>query len=367
MELNGTLHEYLLADVFQLLAQQKATGRLEVRDGERVGFMVLNEGMIVFAQEDADNVQSKIGTLLKQLRRVPEKDLQKLLSLHTNSPARFIKELVTREAATEQEMSMAVRATVEDIACSLFSWSRGTYRFDSLNTVRQYVVPGIVLPADSVVMEAMRRDDEAKRLFGQLADDAILVPTSREHGLGAFPRSLSELFHSPDSFILSFVDGLTSVGTITKESGLSEYRACEALVRLWQSNLVAPLPARLSESIKAAMNMKEGRRREGMGTLALAVSGSLLAVIVIVFAGLFVFQGVLMRNKAAQSSKVRTEVELTEAKQKVEAAKLQYHAEHGRRPAQMAELVDAGYLTLQDIAPLAQPRSDAKRPEKTGQ
>ncbi len=364
MELNGTLHEYLLADVFQLLAQQKATGKLEVRDGDRIGFMVLNEGMIVFAQDGADNVQTKIGTLLKQLRRVPERDLQKLLSLHTNNPTRFIKELVTREAATEQEMTMAVRATVEDIACSLFSWNRGTYRFDSLNTVRQYIVPGILLPADSVVMEAMRRDDEAKRLFGQLADDAILVPTSREHGLGAFPHSLAELFNNPDSFILSFVDGLTSVGTITKESGLSEYRACEALVRLWQSNLVAPLPAKLSESIKAAMHMKGRRRREGLGTLALAVSGSLFAVIVIVFAGVFVFQGVLMRNKAVQSSKVRTEIELTEAKQKIEAAKLHYHAEHGRKPTGIKDLVDAGYLTFQDIAPLAQPRSDGGKAEK---
>lgn len=353
MELNGTLHEYLLADVFQLLSQQNATGRLEVRNGDDVGFMILNEGMIVFAQELQDNPVTKLAAVLKSLRRIADKDLQKLVVTHANAPSKFVKELVTRECGTDEEFSMAVRVTVEDISCSLFSWSTGTYRFDSIKNVKAFVIPGVILPADSVVMEAMRRDDEAKRLFAQIEDDTIFVPTSREHDLGAFPKTLAEMYHQPDSFILSYVDGLTSVSTVVKQSGLCWYRTCETLVRLWQSNLVAPLPTKLSQSIQAAMVKGDRGGSEKVRALAMAFGGSLLVVLVIIFLGAFVFQRVLMRTKMVESSAVRSEIELTQSAQKAQIAVIQFRTEHGRPPTSASELVVERYLTHEDLAPLS--------------
>jgi hypothetical protein len=354
VELNGTLHEYLLADVFQLLAQQKATGKLEVRNGNRIGFMILNEGMIVAAREEQEGVITKLATGMRILRRLPERDLEKMLSSATLTPSRFVHELTAKKLISEQELGTAARATLEDISCNLFSWSQGTYRFDPFDAVRMWMLPGVMLPADAVVMEAMRRDDESKRLFGGLTQDIILVPTGREHSLGALPRDLVELFQAPHAHVLSMVDGLTSVAGMVEQSCLCDYRIKETLVRLQQEQLVTALPEKLSQSIRAAMGRERAGFNINLSSVAISTLATVAAVAAIGFIGVFGFQRTLMRSKLAQSLEVRAEIELHEAKRKVSFANLQYHAEMGKQPSSVNDLVAAGYLTEQDIAPLQQ-------------
>jgi hypothetical protein len=326
VELNGTLHEYLLADVFQLLAQQKATGKLEVRNGNAVGFMVLNEGMIVAAKDGEEGIVKKLTNGIRLLRRAPERDLQKLCSSPSVTPGRFVHEVITRKFISEQELAAIARTTLEDICCSLFGWSQGTYRFDRFDAVRLWTLAGVALPADAVVME----------------------PTGREHNLGGLPRDLTQLFHSPESHVLSMVDGLTSVAGMVEQSCLCEYRVKETLVHLQQAQLITALPEKLSESIKAAM----GREKVGMSLnisgLAISMLATVLAVGVIGFLGVFVFQRSIMRTKLVKSMQVRTEIEVSEARQKVTVAALQYHAEFGQKAPSLEELIRTDYLTEQD-------------------
>jgi hypothetical protein len=253
------------------------------------------------------------------------------------------------------------RATLEDIACSLFTWDKGTYRFESLSAVREYALAGVMLPADAVVMEAMRRDDEAKRLFGQISEDMIFVAASREHQLGAIPQDLAGLFAAPDSYILSFVDGLTSVGGIVESSCLCRYRVFETLLHLWTNNIIAPLPAKVMQSIRAAKSKTDtGVDTERLRTLALAIGGSLLAVLVVAFLGVAVFQNMLMRNKTIASTKVRTEIEVTAARQKAQIARLQYHAAKGKRPENMTAILGEEYLHPKDLAALQPSQSQSE-------
>jgi hypothetical protein len=352
VDLNGSLHEFILADVFQLLAQQKASGKLEVRLGDRVGFMMLMQGAIVSAQEEQESVQRKLANALRALRRLPERDIEKLLATHSGSVARFCAELLSRKALSDAELTTVARCAVEDVSCSLFSWSRGTYRFDSMDLVKQQAAPGVVLPADSVVMEAMRRSDEGKRLFGQFTDETIFVATSREHGMGGIPRDLTALCQSPDTYVLSFVDGLTSIASIVERSCLCRYRILETLYRLKEANAVAPLSAKLSQSIQAAMNKSGGVDDEHRRSLALAVGGSLLAAMVVVFIGLFVFRGIFMHSKAMQSTRAKTEIEVAQAAEKLEIAKLRYRTLVGSPPKSVEELYRAGILCPDDLAAL---------------
>ena len=64
MVLSGTLQEFILADIFQILAQQKATGRLILSDGPRRGLAVLQCGIIVSAEEDGETFRNKLVNYL---------------------------------------------------------------------------------------------------------------------------------------------------------------------------------------------------------------------------------------------------------------------------------------------------------------
>jgi hypothetical protein len=202
-------------------------------------------------------------------------------------------------------------------------------------------------------MEAMRRDDEGKRQFANLQDDIVLIPISREHDLGKLPRSLTELFQSPDPYVLSMVDGLTSVGGMVEQSCLTAYRIKEALARLHQASVVAPLPEKLSLSIQAAMTRAKGGPRVTISSLAVTVTASMAAIILLVVVGTFVFQRTLMRSKLALSTQIRTEIEMAQAQRKMTAARLQFHAEKGRPAHGQEDILEAQYLRPRDLAPLA--------------
>jgi hypothetical protein len=353
VELNGSLQAFILADVFQLLAQQKATGKLEVRRGDRVGYMILREGSIVAAVEGEETLQRKLLNAMLTLRRLPEREVNRLRELHAQNPVRLCGDLITNRRVGEEELVAMARSTVEDISCGLFTWDSGTYRFESMTTVREYVLAGVLLPADAVVMEAMRRDDEAKRLFGQISPDMIFAPASREHQLGAIPQDLAGILSAPDSYLLSFIDGLTSVEGIVEGSCLCRYRVYDTLLRLWTNNVIAPLPAKVAQSIQAASSKVDGGIDTArIRTLALAVGGSLLAVLIVAFLGVAVFQNMLMRKKTIASTKVRTEIEVMAARQKAQIAKLQFHAVKGRRAESESDLTREEYLYPRDLAPL---------------
>jgi len=58
------------------------------------------------------------------------------------------------------------------------------------------------------------------------------------------------------------------------------------------------------------------------------------------------------------STQIRTEIEVGQARQKMKAAALQYHAEKSRPAGSAGELLDARYLYPRDIAPLATAAAD---------
>ena len=72
MVLSGTLREFILADVFQLLAQQKITGKLLLNNGRSEAYVIFENGLVVAAEKDDEKFVSKLFNYLVDILQLPK-------------------------------------------------------------------------------------------------------------------------------------------------------------------------------------------------------------------------------------------------------------------------------------------------------
>lgn len=344
MVLSGSLHEFILADVFQLLAQQKATGKLVVAGEKNTGFVIMLEGELVAAQEGDESLETRLVNCLTTIKGLAKKDVGKLLSGTGNKLSAFASATVQKKHLTGGEVAGLARTTVEDITCDLFAWTRGTYRFESLDKISDYLVNGVRISSDSVIMEAMRRIDEMKRQQFRIPMNTVYVRI-QEDAPADFDRDLSEILVSPDDYLLSFINGMLPLASLTELTCLGEYIVIETVARLAAEHRIAPLSARVSRSIQAAMN------RDPRFSFAhmLGLAGSVAACILIMLAALFYRIALNYRFPASDFSTLNTQTDQSTVQSKRETAQLLYWAQIGRPPQSDADLFESKILYIRDL------------------
>jgi len=352
MVLSGTLQEYILADVFQLLSQQKATGKLLLTSGKLEGFLVLHEGALVAAVDGAESLMAKLQNCLLTVKGVAVQDVQSLAASFGRTPDMFARELVSRQYLGPAEVATLAKTAIEDIGCSLFAWTKGEYHYESLSGVTEFAIPGISIPADSVVMEAMRRIDEIKRIKPYIQNEIIFVPVAEDRSQARISTDIADIISSPDPYILSFIDGLTTVGMIHEKSFLPRFRVIESLFALWESNRIAPLSAKISRSIQAAIRHSKMPVDYSGYVRAALIAGGAIAAAVMLIALLSVSPRFLFPRKLEQSRLRGSEIPALISERKLEYARLHFHARTGTVNPDLSDLTRSGLLSPRDIKPL---------------
>jgi hypothetical protein len=235
MALRGSLHEFELADIFQLIANDGKTGQLVIYDKTDEAFVIFSRGKIIAAGNNMQNLQTILFRYLIQIRRYSEKELNELLYLCHGEMKMFTHELISKNYIDEAELKSIVNMSIEDLACNLFLWENGHYRFDSLESVDDYMTSDIALPSDAVTMEAMRRVDEWQRMKKSIDPNTVFAPVKQRIYDYRIERGIDF-----NSYILSLIDGVTTVNEICETSFFTEYRIYETLQEFCSSNKIIP-------------------------------------------------------------------------------------------------------------------------------
>src|SRR3954469_8929206 len=79
MALKGTLKDFGIADILQLIGQQGKTGALHLKAGHQEVHIHFREGAIVRAESSTRNKKDLIGTMLVRAELITEAQLQTAL------------------------------------------------------------------------------------------------------------------------------------------------------------------------------------------------------------------------------------------------------------------------------------------------
>jgi len=346
--LSGSLHEFILADIFQLLSQQNATGRLSVTSDRRSGYVILSHGSIIAAVEGRECIEEKIIASLRTVKKVSEKKLASIANELGTNPQKLSTHICNNGLLSKEELGALALATIEDISCSLFAWDKGEYKFESLEDVEKYLVAGVSITTDNVIMEAMRRIDENKRLQIRINDNTIFVLTSNAPlQKGPVEMDIAAIVNQPQQYLLAFIDGTSTIGDICKNSLVSRYRIYETIGELSINEAIVPLAPKLSNSIQAAIKKQKPSVLNSFLKSSIAVGICILIIISILLLRSILF----LKNKPVQEQG-KGSTEYIESLQKETIGELYYNALRGEKPKSKNDLIKARILKLRDIAPL---------------
>src|ERR1041385_4655237 len=259
MALEGTLKDFSLADIFQLIGLQRKTGVLTLRSKDDTVTVTFLDGKVVGADSLSHRLENRLGHVLIKSGLLQQDQLNRALEIQKETLQRLGFILTHYGIISADSLKHAVQLQILQIVYRLFRWKDGDYHFSQETTIeydRDNVVP---ITAESILMEGARMIDEwpiiEKRIRSydlvfrkKLTDQEIVVvgaedadeidfdgtAVKKRRGFAADKIRISQ----EEKAIYDLVAGTMAVGDIVEVSRFSEFDTNKALYELLTRDLI---------------------------------------------------------------------------------------------------------------------------------
>ncbi|HEV7571335.1 MAG TPA: DUF4388 domain-containing protein [Thermoanaerobaculia bacterium] len=275
MALEGTLKDFSLADIFQLIGLQRKTGVLTLRANDDTVTVTFLDGKVVGADSLSHRLENRLGHVLIRSELLTQDQLNRALEIQKETLQRLGFILVHYGIISVDALKQALQLQILQIIFRLFRWKDGEYHFSQETTIeydRDYVVP---VSAESILMEGARMIDEwpiiEKRIRSydmvfrkKLTDQEIVVVGAEEADEIDFDASDSSTrrrrliisdkirISREEKVIYDMVDGTMTVRDVMEMSKFSEFDTAKALYELLTRDLIEEVRGSAAAEVLAA-------------------------------------------------------------------------------------------------------------------
>jgi len=314
MALEGSLKDFGLADILQLIYFQRKTGVLSL-DGkmDKVKLLFV-DGNIVGAESKKRVEDNRLGKILVKKGFIREDDLQAVLEEQHGSGARIGAVLMQRKLVEKEKIQDIINAQITEIVLQLFGWKQGTYEFTAQGVPQDKDLP-FSLDTQHLLMEGLRIVDELSVIKDKLTLDTLFKRTSAE----------SADLSGEENEILSLVDGENDVSTIVDLAGKDNFEVSKLLLSLLEKGLIRPAGA--APVVAADAIQPRGKASSAfLGYLPyIAVAASLFLSLAVVFVQKDDTKNVFSAAKKVDDLRFKTE---------------EHKLQHGAYPQTLSEFTD---------------------------
>lgn len=249
MALEGSLSDFGLADILQLIYFQRKTGVLTL-DGrmDRVKLFFI-EGNISGAESKRRVDENRLGKILVKKGLINEEGLQSALSEHKKTGEKLGNILIKREMVGKEAVAEVVNGQITETVIQLFNWKEGTYEFKAQRVPQEKEI-AFSLDTQHLLMEGLRIVDEWSLIKGRITIDMVF--RAKEEA----PADLT----GEEEAIFRHVDGENDVSAIIDFSGGDSFQVSKTLVALMERGLIESTEAvPVATVVEAAEAAKAGR------------------------------------------------------------------------------------------------------------
>jgi hypothetical protein len=367
MALKGTLKDFGIADILQLIGQQQKTGMLHLKAREQEIHVGFKDGSIVKAESTTRKKKELIGGMLVRAGLITEQQLAEALEQQRRSLMRLGDTLVGMGAISADRFKEMVNLQTAETVFKLFSWKTGSYAFEATEVDYE---EGVVTPlrGESVLMEGFQRVDEwpliKKRITSyNLAFErhrALPAPTREEPAPdadfddafgegGAKPKGELSQIGASERRVYALADPDRPVSKIIDLSCLGEFETCKALSNLVQLDFLRP-------TTKGGVGLSEPHP-DGpfIARMASAVGRVLVSMVLLAVIGWFAsrldLQDVQLSARSPSTYTDPAAQRFVSRQQiaRIEAALGVYRLERGELPEKLELLVETKLLKADDL------------------
>jgi hypothetical protein len=345
--MQGSLSEFRLAELLQLVAVQQKTGLLRLTHGRQLVTFYFDHGVLVATR---DRRHSSFDPLLDYLMRVGwiQSEMAGFLRTRLEGSKEDLADVLIGERfLSETDLRVALDDLAQELVHHAFSWRDGTYQFIGGDEALAGLQYRLSIKIDSVLMEAARRADEWPRLREKLPGPDVVLDLARAPESDGGDRAFRTLL---------LITGPMRLGDLVRAARIPEFETYEVVAQAVESGAVRivekppPAPEReptterpARRPVAAERNLWTLQRPLGWGlALGLSVVCAVVAVLIgPLIAGTASWDAVRALRAAQARERVRMQIEV-------------HRAVHGHYPATLDELL-ASDLARHELLRRAEP------------
>jgi len=269
MALEGSIHDFELTEIFQMIQHQKKDGTITLTRGMGRVSVHFKEGRIIKAIEEDE--EETLLNLLVKAGEITLKQLKGALNHQNKTKLPLDKTLLALDIISPDEVKRLNRLHTEELVFQLFEWKSGRYTFEQKRTSYD---PILIEPLsiEFTLMEAVRRIDEWPLLLRKIPSRQIIfeMDSSSPSGLRQKAAQIDDKEESfeemgrPDesgvdgasSWLLQQIDGRRTIQEIIDLAQLGAFSVYTGLVDLLS---------------KRNIRIKEGGEKRSRETTSLSI------------------------------------------------------------------------------------------------
>jgi hypothetical protein len=232
MALKGNLRDFSIVQLLNLINLARKTGTLRVgHDGKRAD-LCFRAGKLIYATQDRD--QSQLVTALRRSGLITEEQAR---TIRTRAGSRSDKELglllMNAGYVSQKDILDSVRTCILDNVYPLFTWTEGTFHFDSTAPEVDGVIT-VRVDLENLIMQGTRRLEEWERLQEELPDLKVSLKFADR------PRTnLRDINLSVQEWrVISFINPRNTIQQIAQYNNMSDFQIRKIVYGLLQAGLV---------------------------------------------------------------------------------------------------------------------------------
>jgi hypothetical protein len=355
MALKGTLKDFGIAEILQLIGQQSKSGVLHLQNRADEIHVVMSNGSVVSAEYAGRKARDKLGSLLVRAALITQEQLDEALGIQKRTLRRLGDILVELGMVSQEQLREMTSLQTTQTLYGLFHWKAGTYAFEPREVAFDRATVSL-LRCESVLMEGYRLIDEWPIVRRKITSPALtfervrlLDPAaSRVEGRGARDGESAALGKNEWRVYELATPGV-SVDRIADLSRLGEFEASKALFNLVNLGVLrAVAPSRRSTAAEVGAYARGWRERVRRGasqvvaTVAIATALAALVVLVTGSAGASALRS--LDDNRAERFVSRYQIE------RLRSALEVYRIETGAYPERLDGLVEVGLARRRDLS-----------------
>ncbi len=356
MALAGSLKDFNLADIFQLIAQQTKSGTLHIRSGRFMMRVYFYNGNIVRSEVfEGGKPADILLTMLLRAGVITPKDFQYIVDKRSKSMRRTEDILLDENFVSREDLIVFIRLKNSELLYKLMGWKEGEFEFEpsEISVNSAYDTPQ---PTDSVLMDTFRVVDEWPSInnvisavnmtfeLNPMAEDFDKISSQNEFGESE-KRIYSLILENPNYDVQKLID----------ISRLGEFESCKALYNLVRTGILQAKRPKHPIQFNA---LKGGPLNTKKVVIPSVLILNLFLGIIAFLLVILLVGGIISRIKTVQSESLNAAVRVSIYKhllseitrERIKNSIEVYRHIQGHLPEQMDLLVKSGLLEERDLS-----------------
>ncbi|HUU06506.1 MAG TPA: DUF4388 domain-containing protein [Patescibacteria group bacterium] len=249
MAFKGTLREFKVPDILQLISLQKKTGILTFNSQEGFITLIFEDGFIIGIDAFPKKLEMRVGNVFVKQEIISEEMLQRALSIQKRTNQKVGEILIGMGLIDEKIIPEVLKIQATQIVLSLFNWKKGEYNFKVLDYVDKELRLLSPIAVDNLIMEGVQMLDEWPLIKKAIpSEDIIFEPVFLGNKKISMISEYDDDLQSKDSNtlyltetevnLLKYINGKNTVQDIVELGLFTEYKIYKNLFNLANKGLM---------------------------------------------------------------------------------------------------------------------------------